>query len=205
VAFIRENWKTAAERISERGLRPWLAFIKRTGGRPLSGFMRKERRGFAPGCLHREKFERRSRGSEAAPPARAATKPTSPLDKYHCPNSEQEERHMRPINEIYNDLYDVGVVNSQREMSLLMGKRPSWFSSSKTRKRHPTLDSLVCGYVAISDIHRQAMDAMKAAQDDEEMEDIAACLETISRVTAEIWVEISTMAKKRSVAVWPAS
>jgi hypothetical protein len=112
---------------------------------------------------------------------------------------------MRPINEIYNDLYAVGVVNSQREMSLIMGKQPSWFSSSQTRKRKPTLDALTRGYVAISDIHRQAARAMEAADNDDDRDDHAAAMETTSVVAGEMWLEILRLSRRNDVAVWPAS
>lgn len=112
---------------------------------------------------------------------------------------------MRPMTELYEDLYAVGVVNSQREMSLIMGKQPSWFSSSLARQRKPTLDAMVRGYVAISDIYQEAARAMAMAHSDEDRDDQAAVMETTSSVAAEMWLEILRLSRNSDVAVWPTS
>lgn len=112
---------------------------------------------------------------------------------------------MRPITEIYEDLRQLGVVTSQRQMSTLMGKTPSWFSSSQTRKRKPTLDALTCGYVAISDIYRRTAARMKTTTDDEELGEISRHMGILSKVGGEIWLEIQSIIRSRHVAVRPTS
>ena len=103
---------------------------------------------------------------------------------------------MAALKDIYGEIKDLGVVNSQREFSSLWGKKPSWCSTSMTRGRKPGLDALVRFHVTLMDMEQDSRIAANSAGSSKEAEEYMAGAEKISEIKSVIWSEIISTARE---------
>jgi hypothetical protein len=103
---------------------------------------------------------------------------------------------MAALKDIYFEIKDLGVVNSQREFSSLWGKKPSWCSTSMTRGRKPGLDALVRFHVTLMDLEQNSRIAAAEAQNNDEANEYMAGAEKLFEIKSAIWSEIIEVARE---------
>lgn len=102
---------------------------------------------------------------------------------------------MASLKALFEQVRELGVVETQSEFSELWGKAGSWFSSSVTRGRKPGLDALVRFHVSLMDMEKNARQAAREADDRELAESYQAGADDVSKMNAMIWSEIMNIAR----------
>lgn len=109
---------------------------------------------------------------------------------------------MASLQKLYQRLWDLSAVDSQREFSHLWGKGDSWFSTSVARHRPPGLDALVRFHIALKEMEQQSREAGRKEADKELAASYIAGADETAEINAEIWQEIEAIARVK-VAVRP--
>lgn len=97
---------------------------------------------------------------------------------------------MRSLGELYDECKEMGVVSSQKAFSRLLGKQPSWYSSTQSRRRVPTTESLVTFYVRLGKISDATKAELDATDDTVDAEALTEGLSEVFMMRSEIWAEI---------------
>lgn len=63
---------------------------------------------------------------------------------------------MKPVRETYNQMKASGIVKTQREFSRLCGRRGSWTSSSISRNKAMSLDTMLYCYMRVMEARDHA-------------------------------------------------
>lgn len=100
---------------------------------------------------------------------------------------------MSSLQELYQHMLKLNVVDSQREFSALWGKGDSWYSTSVARNRPPGLDALVRFHFSLNELEQSSRDA--AQHSDEAMaQKYMKGAERVAEISALIWSEIAAIA-----------
>ncbi len=102
---------------------------------------------------------------------------------------------MATLKMLFEQVKELGVVETQGEFSALWGKAASWFSSSVARGRKPGLDALVRFHVSLRDMEENARQAAREADDQELAESYQAGADEVSKMNAIIWSEVMDIAR----------
>lgn len=102
---------------------------------------------------------------------------------------------MRDLRSLYDECRDLGVVSDQRSFSRMFGRQPSWCSSSLTRGRQPTTAALIAFMMQLDKIAKATAEEMTVTTDQEEVDALRGGLDEITRIKAEVWLEIQDRSK----------
>ena len=100
---------------------------------------------------------------------------------------------MSSLQELYQTMVKLNVVDSQREFSTLWGKGESWYSTSVARKRAPGLDALIRFHFSLKDLEQASRDAAQQS-DDTMAQKYMKGAERVAEISALIWSEIAEIA-----------
>lgn len=100
---------------------------------------------------------------------------------------------MSLLQELYQHMLKLNVVDSQREFSALWGKGDSWYSTSVARNRPPGLDALVRFHFSLKDLEQATRDALEQA-DEAMAQKYLKGAERVAEISALIWSEIAEIA-----------
>lgn len=75
---------------------------------------------------------------------------------------------MLDLRKLTEALQELGTADSQRDVSALAGRKPSWLSSTISHQRRPSTGSLVAMLFNLRDIIRETLKAATEAADQEE-------------------------------------
>jgi len=81
---------------------------------------------------------------------------------------------MLKLKEIFDEVVDLGIVETQTEFSEFCGMKPSWYSSSVTRDRAITMDVLYRMKSILFDIYIETLAAIDVEDDPDEVDALQA-------------------------------
>jgi len=93
---------------------------------------------------------------------------------------------MITLTEIYEKLFELGVVETQTEFSEFCGRKPSWYSSSIARSRQPNLDVLYRLTWALQDTYLASIQAMQETSDNDERKAFEAGVDALETIMGRV-------------------
>ena len=104
---------------------------------------------------------------------------------------------MRSLRDVYETFKDLGVVETGRDFGILVGRSESYLSSSISRHRRPSTESLLCLIASIADIikstNEEAFLCQNPSQRDEYLDGALVLKEIEEETWAEIWGRVAPL------------
>ncbi|OEJ64573.1 DUF6626 family protein [Magnetovibrio blakemorei] len=100
---------------------------------------------------------------------------------------------MITLTEIYEELFELGVVDTQSEFSEFCGRKPSWYSSTIARGRHPNIDVLYRLTWALHDTYLASIQAMEETSNNDEHKAFEAGVDVLEAIMGRVQDEMDRL------------
>jgi hypothetical protein len=97
---------------------------------------------------------------------------------------------MRSIRKIYDEFNALGIVSTGKEFGLVLGKSPSYLSSSVARSRRPSTEVLLGLILKIEEIIEATQEEMIRCEDKNQAKEYRDGISSLTQLENESWSEI---------------
>lgn len=103
---------------------------------------------------------------------------------------------MGDFNQLYHKCCELGIVTSQREFSeCMLGMRQSYYSSMTSRRRTPTIASLVKFYLRLGDAIAATHEELQSALEQSYARGLENGLSELGKMRQAVWTQIKELAE----------